>query len=68
LTAHAKPITGIYRENLVDLISQMAFAGQDDPTIASRLEITASQVRGLRKEYEIPAGERRWLPSHQRAS
>jgi DNA-binding transcriptional regulator YiaG len=59
----ARPIRkGPYRDNLADLIAQMAHAGQNDPRIAARLEITPQQVRGIRKEYGIPAGERRWLP------
>lgn len=55
-------ISGVYKDNLVDMIGQLANTGQDDPTIASRLEITTNQVRRLRKEFDIPAGERRWLP------
>jgi hypothetical protein len=55
-------ISGVYKDNLVDLIGTLAAAGRDDPTIAARLGITANQVRRLRKEFDIPAGERRWLP------
>jgi hypothetical protein len=39
---------------------------RDDPTIADRLGITVAQVRGLRKEFDIPPGETRWSHGHQR--
>lgn len=46
------------------LVARLASAGRNDPTIATRLGISASQVRRLREEYEILPGETRWL-SHQ---
>jgi hypothetical protein len=62
-----KPIkAGPYRDNLADLIETMANAGLNDPIIARRLDITLQQVRGIRRVYDIPAGERRWLPEHRR--
>jgi hypothetical protein len=60
-------ITGQYRENLRALVARMAGAGVSDPRIAARLEITVSQVRGLRRESGTHPGEQRWLPSHHPA-
>jgi hypothetical protein len=59
-------ITGVYKDNLAELIGRLAGAGRDDPTIAHHVGITVSQVRRLRAEFAIPAGERRWLPVTQR--
>lgn len=58
----APSIAGAYKDNLVELISRLASAGRNDPDIAARLGITASQVRRLRAEFAVSAGERRWLP------
>jgi hypothetical protein len=38
------------------LIARLAHASRDDPRIGLLLGITAAQVRGLRKEFGIPAG------------
>lgn len=46
------------------IVARFAMTGRDDPTIAARLEITVSEVRALRREYDIPPGETRWL-SHR---
>lgn len=62
-TRPASPITGEYRDNLAELIGRLAAAGRNDPHIATHLGITVSQVRGLRADFDIPAGERRWLPA-----
>lgn len=56
----AAPITGQYRVNLSEFIFRLARAGRDDPSIAATLSITPAQVRGIRKEYGIEAGEQRW--------
>lgn len=56
----AEPITGQYRVNLSEFIFRLARAGNDDPSIAATLGITAAQVRGIRREYGIEAGEQRW--------
>lgn len=47
---------------IAELVERLATAGRDDPTIAARLDISVSRVRALRKAFDIPAGERRWLP------
>jgi hypothetical protein len=61
VSSPAAKITGQYRANLAEFIERMARASISDPRIADRLGITVAQVRDIRKEYEIPAGERRWL-------
>lgn len=48
------------RFNLSGMIRGLAGIGRDDPTIAVRLGITVSQVRGIRRDYGIEAGEQRW--------
>lgn len=54
-------ITGPSRQATANIIADLARGGCDDPTIAARLEITVSQVRGIRKEFNIPPGETRWI-------
>lgn len=49
------------RQATAEIIARLANAGRDDPTIAARLGITVSQVRGLRRAFEIPPGETRWI-------
>jgi hypothetical protein len=49
------------RFNLSELISGLARIGRNDPTIAAHLGISVSTVRDIRREYGIPAAERRWL-------
>jgi len=56
-------IQGPSREATAELVAQLATAGRDDPRIAVLLGITAEQVRDLRQEFGITAGERRWLPA-----
>lgn len=51
------------RENRIALISQFAASGVNDPDIAHLLGIKPSQVASLRRQNDIPAGERRWLPA-----
>ncbi len=60
----ARNLNGPSRENVADLIAALAFQGADDPTIAVRLELSTSQVRMLREEFEIPPGETRWVSPH----
>jgi hypothetical protein len=50
---------GPYRDSLAATIREMAQAGHNDPAIANHLNITNYQVRGIRNEYGIPAGEPR---------
>ncbi len=45
-------------DNVIDLISDLARGGVNDPDIADRMGLSVSQVR---KDNDIPAGERRWL-------
>lgn len=61
VTARLSEMNDQTRENLAELIWRLACIGRDDPTIAGVLGITASEVRTLRKQNDIPAGERRWL-------
>lgn len=49
------------RQNLADLIAALARIGRDDPTIATRLGLTTDQVRRIRGDAGIAAGEQRWL-------
>jgi len=48
-------------DNQAEITARLALAGRDDPTIARTLECSISHVRALRREYEIPPGETRWL-------
>lgn len=59
-------LTGRTRENVIMLIGSMAGAGSDDPNIAIRLGLTVAEVRALRKENSIPAGEQRWRGGQRR--
>ncbi|MER7126678.1 hypothetical protein [Micrococcus luteus] len=63
----AERISGIYEENLRQMIGRFALTGRDDPTIAARLGITVGQVRRIRKKYNIAPGEQRWLPADRPA-
>jgi hypothetical protein len=57
----AEPIgPGPYRDNLAEFITRFALQGINDPRCADRLGITVAQVRTIRKEYGIEAGEQRW--------
>ncbi len=49
------------RANLAEMVGRLAGIGRDDPTIAGVLGITAAEVATIRRQNEIPAGERRWL-------
>jgi hypothetical protein len=51
-------IRGPSRQATAEIIARFANTGRDDPTIAARLGITAAQVRGLRRQFGIPAGDR----------
>ena len=51
-------IRGPARLATAETIARLASAGDGDPAIAGRLGITAPQVRGLRREFGIPAGDR----------
>jgi hypothetical protein len=62
----AERISGTSRAATAEIIARFANSGRDDPTIASRLGITAGQVRSLRDEFDIPPGETRWSHGHQR--
>lgn len=48
------------RFNVGQLIASLARAGSNDPDIAARLGITVAQVRRIRREDGIEAGEQRW--------
>lgn len=48
------------RFNQGELIRNLAAGGVDDPTIAARLGISVSNVRRIRREDGIQAGEQRW--------
>jgi hypothetical protein len=54
-------ITGPSRQAIANVIADLARGGVDDPSIAVRLGITVAQVRGLRRDFKIAAGERRWI-------
>jgi len=54
-------LTGPSRENAIDLIAALARGGASDPTIGRRLGLNAREVAALRRDNDIPAGERRWL-------
>lgn len=54
------------RFNLSTMIHSLAAGGTDDPSIAIRLGITVAQVRGIRREYGIDAGEQRWTGRNTR--
>lgn len=56
----ARPITGPSRFNIAELVGSVARGGGDDPSIAARLGITVWQVRGIRRDFGIEAGEQRW--------
>lgn len=56
----ATPLTGPSRDNVADLIAALARHGRADPAIATHLSLTTAQVRGIRRDYDIPAGEQRW--------
>jgi hypothetical protein len=64
MTQPAEPMNEQTRFNLSTMIRALAGIGRDDPRIADRLGITVSQVRGIRKEYGIEAGEQRWRGSN----
>lgn len=49
-------------DNVIQLIRVLARGRASDPAIAARLGLTVAQVRRARKDNDIPAGERRWLP------
>jgi hypothetical protein len=51
-------IRGPARLETAGIIARFAGAGDGDPAIAGRLGITVPQVRGLRREFGIPAGDR----------
>lgn len=53
------------RQAIAELIARLANLGRDDPTIAAHLSIPVSQVRALRREFDIKPGETRWTPRHQ---
>lgn len=48
------------RFNLSELVGSLARGGTNDPDIAFQLGITVSQVRDIRKDFGIEAGEQRW--------
>ena len=52
-----RPLTGPSRDAVADQVAYLASAGLDDPTIGLTLEVTPSQVRGLRREHRIPPGK-----------
>ncbi|GAB2918501.1 helix-turn-helix domain-containing protein [Nonomuraea fastidiosa] len=54
----------ISTDNQADIIARFAARGRNDPTIAGVLGVSVTTVRRLRKEYNIPPGEMRWLPAH----
>lgn len=56
-------LTGPSREATVTMIGRLAAIGRSDPDISSILRgsVTPAEVRALRREYNIPAGERTWL-------
>lgn len=58
-------LTGQTRENVAAMVARLARLGRNDPSIATTLGISVAQVRGIRDEYDIPAGERRWLPTEE---
>lgn len=60
-SSDTEPLNGPSRDATAELVARFANAGRDDPTIAACLGITVYQVRKLRKDYEIPAGEQRWI-------
>lgn len=47
------------RDNVAVFVESLANMGRDDPSIADALGITVSQVRSIRREYEITAGAKR---------
>ena len=49
------------RQNVTDLIAQLAHAGVDDPTIAATLDVKVTAVVALRREAGIAAGDQRWI-------
>jgi hypothetical protein len=51
-------------DNQAEIAARFALHGHDDPTIARTLECPVSHVRALRREYDIPPGETRWLTHH----
>jgi hypothetical protein len=52
------------RFNLSEAISRLANIVHDDPTIAIQLGASVGTVRSIRREYKMPAVERRWLRDH----
>lgn len=48
------------RFNVAEMIRRLAGIGRNDPSIAIKLGITVSQVRGIRRQFGIEAGEQRW--------
>lgn len=60
-STRAEQITGPSRQATAEIIARFAATGRDDPSIAMRLGITVPQVRGIRRQFGIPAGETRWF-------
>jgi hypothetical protein len=54
-------MTAAVNDNVIELVGQLARGGCSDPAIAERMGLTVSQVRRVRKDNDIPAGEQRWL-------
>lgn len=55
----ASRLNGPTRLNLSEFIGRFAAAGRE-PAIAGQLGITVHQVRGIRRDFGIEAGEQRW--------